>query len=113
MSMNLSYPRIACVVVALFVPCLGGLGSAQAQTADGTPITVYPRQVTPQARQRQADALLQKARQRGRIRVIVGLDAAMRDDADLSPAEDAAQVQRLRRVQDGVARRSVVPPIVS
>jgi subtilisin family serine protease len=69
---------------------------------------VYPRQVAPQARQWQADALLQKARQRGRIRVIVGLDVAMRDDGDLSPAEDAAQVQRLRRVQDGVARRSIV-----
>jgi len=72
------------------------------------PITIQTRQLAAPAGQEAAAALLGKARARGQVRVIVGLDVTMRDEDELSAAQAASQVRALQGVQDAVARRGAI-----
>ncbi|MPZ58541.1 MAG: S8 family serine peptidase [Rhizobiales bacterium] len=98
----------AAAAIALVVTSQSALAQASSG-ADGLGIVVYTRELTTQAGQQPAATLLQKARDRGRVRVIVGLAVTLRDEDELSASQQAAQVQRLVGVQDGVAHRSLIP----
>jgi subtilisin family serine protease len=70
-------------------------------------ITIYTKDPANQAL---ATQLLARARQRGEIRVIIGLDLTMRDETTLTAAEQAAQLSHLRLVQDQVRVRALNSP---
>jgi hypothetical protein len=61
------------------------------------------------ARLNEADAfaLVERARQKGEIRVIIGLEFAVQDEDTLSAAQEASQISRLRSVQAQVQQRSL------
>jgi subtilisin family serine protease len=71
--------------------------------------TLQTRSLTTPAGRAAATALLQRAGNRGRIRVIVGLRMTMQDEDDLGAAQAAIQTQALQAVQDAVGRRAAIP----
>lgn len=78
---------------------------ASAQNVGGTlndPITVYTQNAGPDAA-----ALIDRAQQQGRIRVIVGLSIVMRPEHTLPQAEADRQLQALQSVQTAVAMRTL------
>ncbi|MPZ56367.1 MAG: hypothetical protein GEU91_07665 [Rhizobiales bacterium] len=96
--------------VVFALGCAGLACGATAQQAAplsaDSPTTVYTGRGAGPARDEAAVArLLQRVRERGRIRVIVGLNMTMRDDDRLPPADEARQSQTLRQLQDAVAAR--------
>ena len=81
-----------------------GKPAAARPEARANPIVVYTRDP---ARAAPSAALLARVREKGTIRVIVGLDLAMRDETALTPAQQAVQSGALARTQDEVLRRSL------
>lgn len=82
--------------------------SASAQpddTAVFNPITAFTRDISAPRAADLRDQLLLRARQQGRIRVIVGLAMAMQPEDALSAAAAQRQSDTLRATQDGIARR--------
>ena len=104
----------------LAAACLVTVGFAQAQPAGfdrspasapavGDPILLDTRQLATPAGQQAASALLRKAQELEQVHVIVGLDLAIRDETELTPAQEDDQARALRRAQDDVAWRSAIP----
>jgi subtilisin family serine protease len=77
---------------------------ADARPDAANPIIVYTRDA---ARAAPTAALIARAREKGTIRVIVGLDLTMRDENTLTPAQEAAQSQALTSVQTEVLNRAL------
>lgn len=69
------------------------------------PITLYMRDAAASAPGGPASQLVQRAREQGRVRVIVGLRVTMRPQHMLPPAEADRELRVLRAAQDAVARR--------
>jgi len=69
------------------------------------PITIFTDDAAAHQRGGLADQLLQRARDQGQVRVIVGLRLSMAMEHALSPAAAAQQRQALRTIQDSVATR--------
>ena len=94
----------AAAVLASMLPTAAA-ESAGVRSPDASiePIVVYTRDP---ARASAAAELLSRAREKSTIRVIVGLDLAMRDENTLTPAQEAVQTRSLRDMQTAVLRRA-------
>jgi hypothetical protein len=87
---------------------LAGSATAQQQAPENldNAVTVYTGRDAGPARDEAAAArLLQRARERGSVRVIVGLTMTLRDEDALPPAQAARQARTLRATQNAVAER--------
>jgi subtilisin len=71
-------------------------------------IVAYPRDIAKSDEAgRSVAQLLDRARKRGKLRLIVGLDAAVADESGLAPSAVQAQRRRVAAAQDGLLRRNV------
>ena len=91
------------IVLVLATGAAAVEGSQPLQAAKA-PIVIFTQQES-ERRGPAAVALLQKAREQGQVRVIVGLRMTMRMEHTLSAAEADRQAQALRTIQNAVARR--------
>jgi subtilisin family serine protease len=82
---------------------------AQSSMGEGGLVTIYTRELSAQKSQ-SANALLQKADARGRVRVIIGLDVDMSDASELTAAQQESRTRALESVQTAVSRRTAVTP---
>lgn len=98
---------IVLVVLFGFAALVGdAMSQTHAQQRQDNPVTVYTGRGAGPARDEAAVArLLQRAEQKGRIRVIVGLDTAVRDEDGLSPGETKRLARALRTMQAAVVKR--------
>ena len=71
-------------------------------------VVAYPRDIAKSDEAgRSVAQLLDRARKRGKLRLIVGLDAAVADESGLAPSAVQAQRRRVAAAQDGLLRRNV------
>ena len=94
---------LAPLVAAPTVAQTGKPAGARPDAAN--PIVVYTRDA---ARAAPAAALIARAREKGTIRVIVGLDLTMRDERLLSTVQETTQARALHDMQTAVLRRAVL-----
>jgi subtilisin family serine protease len=101
---------VAAVVLlaAMLATVMSGTAAAQPAgtrpEASANPIVVYTRD---RASAAAARALTARTREKGEIRVIVGLDLAMRHEDTLSTQQQAAQGRTLSAMQDAMLQRSL------
>jgi subtilisin family serine protease len=103
---------LACALVGALAVGTATRGPAQSAAPDrDLAKVVFPRGAPAAEMERRAAALRAKARARGFISVIVGLDFRFQPEDSLSPAEAERQSQALRRLQDAVLQSALGPQL--
>ncbi len=96
-----------CILVLLLLAVLLAPLAAVAGPDEERGIAAYPRDVAKSDEAgRNAAQLLERARKRGKLRLIVGLDTAVADESGLAPSAVQAQRRRVAAAQDGLLRRN-------
>lgn len=83
-----------------------GAGTHAGPAADRAPVIVQKNELATSRGKEKAASLVKRAEERGRVRVIVGLDAKIEFEDDVPPAEQRRQSQALRKAQGAVAARA-------
>ena len=95
----------AALALATSLAAFSSFSPTLAQTSPAQPVFVDLARSTSAERTANAERLVRKAVDQGRIRVIVGLGTALKPRESLGRAEAAAQARILRTAQDGLATR--------
>lgn len=107
--MVLRFRAVAAMAVAAGLLLSHPTAAKAAPAAGGQPIVIHKNEFASARGKDKSALLLERARERGRVRVIIGLDTEMEFEDDITPAKQRSQSQALRNAQAAVTARAGIP----